>query len=216
MAESFGKTEVTFTHDILLGDNKELMTDACTVLSGEGVVARGTLVGKITVGTVSQAFAGTGNGTSTLPVKGPLAQLGDYKARLITAAVNLGDFELIAPDGQLVGIVKVGVAFTGSHLTGFTISDGSTDFIVGDLFTFTVAAGSGKYEIYNAANVNGSGNPVNIAILATAVDSTSADVVSNCYTAGAFNETALVGYVAALKSGLESRGIHIRKNLPNA
>jgi hypothetical protein len=47
----------------------------------------------------------------------------------------------------------VGVPFT-THLT-FTIADGSTDFVAGDSFTITVAAGSGKVKQIDFAATDG-------------------------------------------------------------
>ena len=41
----------------------------------------------------------------------------------------------------------------------FAVADGGTDFIVGDGFDITVAAGSGKYKMALAAAVDGSAVP---------------------------------------------------------
>ena len=72
---------------------------------------------------------------------------------------------------------------------GFTLNDGAADFIVGDTFTITIAAGSGKHILCDSAAVNGSQTPV--AILAEGCDASAADKTAVAYITGAFNQAAL-------------------------
>lgn len=107
----------------------------------------GEVLGKVTKGAATGAAAAhnTGDGTITAaPTVGAAAKVGVYIAKCVKAASNGGVFQVVDPDGIHVGFATVGVEFT-THLT-FTIADGSADFIVGDMFTITVAAGNGKYK----------------------------------------------------------------------
>ena len=124
--------------------------DIVTVLAGSGAeraLLSGMVLGRITKGAATGAVVAgnTGNGTITAaPTVGAAAKPGVYQLVCIEPATNAGKFTVEDPDGILIGVATVGVAFT-THLT-FTIADGSTDFASGDAFTITVAAGSGKLK----------------------------------------------------------------------
>lgn len=149
-----------------LGDVLKYEADALycreevTVLAGAGadrVLTNGMVLGKITKGaSASAADAGnTGNGTITAnPAVGQAAKPGVYKVTCIEPATNGGKFAVEDPDGVIIGVATVGVEFN-THLT-FTIADGATDFVAGDSFTITVAAGSGKVVQINFAATDGS------------------------------------------------------------
>lgn len=101
----------------------------------------------LTYGTVTQA-AGTnvGNGTvGTLSVTGA-PRSGAYKLTLITTVTHGGVFRLTDPDGNVISnavtMTPGAGAATVINIAGiqFTITDGSTDFAVGDSFTITVPA----------------------------------------------------------------------------
>lgn len=87
------------------------------------------------VGAADGGNAGDGTITAA-PATGTGAKAGVYRIICTEAAANGGTFEVRDPDGILIGTAEVGVEFD-THLT-FTISDGATDFEVGDLFTITV------------------------------------------------------------------------------
>lgn len=78
--------------------------------------------------------------------------------------------------------------FESDHLS-FVIWDGSTDFIVGDYFTMTVALANEECKLVNRDNVDGS--QYVHAILADDVDASSAAVKSIAYVAGQFDERSL-------------------------
>lgn len=144
-----------------------------TVASGAGEVGACTVLGKIKFGAISQAFSGTGNGAmGTLTRQATNCVVGDWKVRCTLAITNSGRFEVIDPNGVSHGDALVGSAFANG--IGFTIADGGTDFVVGDTFTVTVAAGSGKYSPIDTAAVTGIQNAA--AICFEAIDATSADV----------------------------------------
>lgn len=80
-----------------------------------------------------------GNGVLTLANPAALtgAQVGVYRVVFTSAANNGGGFEVIDPNGDIVGTGVVGTAF--ANQIGFTIADGTTDFHVDDEFQITVA-----------------------------------------------------------------------------
>jgi hypothetical protein len=144
----------------------------------------GTVLGRITLDddvTVAAAGAGvaganTGNGTCTPDATTPLlagAKAGIYTAKCIAAATNGGTFRVYDPDGLVLGDVAVGTAWASG--IKFLIADGTADFAVGDGFAITVAAGSGKFTIFDPAGLDGRQYPV--AVLLANVDASSDDKV---------------------------------------
>ena len=157
--------------------------DVMTVLAGSGAeraLLSGMVLGKITKGAATgAAVAGnTGNGTITAaPTVGQAAKPGVYQLVCIEPATNAGKFTVEDPDGILIGVATVGVQFS-THLT-FTIADGSTDFVSGDAFTITVAAGSGKVKQIDSAATDGSDVACGILLLdATAPDGSDKSAVA--------------------------------------
>lgn len=136
----------------------------------------GTVLGRITTAAASTApkpGGNTGNGAMGAVALGAPAQPGVYQLRITKAAANAGDFQVTDPQGDVVGLGSVGVPFAGGGLS-FTLADGAADFIAGDGFDITVAAGSGKFTQLNPAAVDGSQNAA--AILRDFVDATAGDV----------------------------------------
>jgi hypothetical protein len=179
----------TFVPDNLFaGIAEEALTKSANLLAGQGILKRGTVLGKITKAIGAPVKTGTGDGTMTGVSLGEAAKLGTYTATCITAAANGGTFKVIDPDGMRLSDATVGAAFSGP--INFTINDGAADFIVGDKFTVPVTSGSGKYKIVNSVNVDGSETAD--CILVADTDTTSADVVVETYTSGQFNRNALI------------------------
>lgn len=94
--------------------------------------------------TAPTVLGGTGNGIISLVSKGPLGMPGTYRIICRQAVTNGGRFEVIAPDGESLGDefnmtagAGAATAFTTPHLN-FTLTDGSTDFIVGNEFRVAV------------------------------------------------------------------------------
>lgn len=143
-----------------------------TFLAGQTLKA-GHVLGKVSVGTASgtASSGNTGNGTISSVSVGTGAKAGDYKVTCIEPATGAGTFSVEDPDGVTIGSAQVGTAFTGE--VNFTLTAGSTDFVAGDSFTVTVAAGSGKYKEYNPANTDGSEKA--IALSLDNVDASAAD-----------------------------------------
>ncbi|HJQ60821.1 MAG TPA: head decoration protein [Vineibacter sp.] len=155
--------------------------DKITVASGEGVLSAMTILGKVLTGAGSSAaFAGnTGNGAMGAITVGAGAKPGVYKLVVIEPAANAGRFTVEDPDGATVGVGTVAVAFNAGGLS-FTLADGATDFVSGDGFDITVAAGSGKYKDFDVAGTDGS--QIAAAILYDGVDATAADVAATAFT----------------------------------
>jgi hypothetical protein len=187
-----------------------------TIKSGAGVLKKGTLLGKFNLGTASETHAGnTGNGAMTLDATTPVlvnAQVGVYTVKCTAAATNSGTFRVFDPLGDVLGDVVVGATFADQ--IKFVIADGSADFIVGDTFLVTVAAGSGKYipAVYGALD----GTGVGAAILLDDIDATSGDVVANILTTTAQVDVNKILYdasattdneKAALRAGLEANNV---------
>lgn len=186
-----------------------------TLLAGE-VLARGAVLGRITIGAVTAApieGGNTGDGTLTLDPATPVlahAEVGVYKVRCIAAAVDGGTFRVTGPRGHVLGDVEVGDAWTNQ--IAFSIADGAAaDFIVGDGWDITVAAGSGKYRLATAAALDGSAEPD--AILVEAAGDAQADAEAQAYTVGTFGAAALTigsGHTLdSIRAPLRLRGIHL-------
>lgn len=140
----------------------DLGREQITLLAGAGNLITGTVLGKITKGTATAAAKAGGNaantGALTMDVTTPVlagAQVGVYTVRCITAAANGGTFRVEDPDGFVIGDVAVGATF--AERVKFVIADGAQDFIVGEGFDITVAAGSGKWKKHINGAVDGSG-----------------------------------------------------------
>lgn len=209
-----GVDTATFTPDRLIAGGP-LKTRSET-LTGSAALVRGTLLGRVTMGAASKAAKSGGNaantGDMTLDVTTPIlagAMPGVYTVRCITTASNGGTFRVTAPDGRVLGDVAVAATFA-NHVK-FVIADGSQDFIVGEGFDITIAAGSGKVVKSLAAAVDGSAVPV--AILADDADASGGDVVCPTYVAGEFYDAAMTfgaGHTAAsTRDALRARGIHL-------
>lgn len=151
---------------------------AGVIKSGSGKVTTGTVLGQIAVGAASAAAKAGGNaantGALTLDATTPVlanAKVGVYSVRCIAAAANGGTFRVEDPDGIVIGDVAVGDTFADG--VKFSIADGSQDFIVGEGFDITVAAGTKKYVPIDFAALDGSEKAA--AILINGCDATSAD-----------------------------------------
>lgn len=185
----------TFTPDNLIaGNQKSLLTKAVTIKAAQGLVKRGTVLGKIAkaIGNPAADAGNTGDGVVNAVSLGSAAKFGTYTLECITAAANGGTFKVIDPEGIRLKDAVVGNTYAGP--INFTINDGAADFVVGDKFTIAVAAGSGMYVVVNSANVDGS--QVADCILAMDTDTgdvgATEDIVAEAYRTGHFNRQALI------------------------
>lgn len=86
------------------------------------------------------AGANTGNGTvGTISVNNAFTKTETITLTCVNAAVNSGLFQVSGSISGPLGNATVGVGFSSNPIA-FLISDGSTDFIVGDSFTIATVA----------------------------------------------------------------------------
>lgn len=160
--------------------------DALLIFAGIATVLAGTLIARQTVdiAVVADGTGNTGDGTCTAVtvVAGPIVPLvGAYNLECIEAVTHGGIFKLEDPNGALVATNLVMTAGAGAATVfdtsgfQFTLTDGTTDFIVGDKFSLTVVA-NGNLVPYAIAGAGGAQIP--IAILTYAVTSTGAGNVA--------------------------------------
>ena len=186
-----------------------LSREAIAVLAGDALES-GQVLGQITVGASATvaAMANTGNGTIGTVTLAAGAQAGAYFAYAIEPAANGGKFVVEDPAGKTIGIATVAVAFSAGGLT-FTIADGSTDFVSGDSFTITVAAGSGKYAPYDPAGTDGRQKAV--AILYAGLDTSASDRPAVITARQAeVDANRLVSLDAAARVSLATKAIIVR------
>ncbi len=167
-------TESQHAEDFIVSEAQgSYSRDAVTVLSGQTLKA-GHVVGKVALGAGSSAAkaGNTGDGAMGAITVGAGAKVGAYKLTIIEPASDAGQFIVEDPDGVNVGSGTVAVAFTGGGIS-FTLADGSVNFISGDQFTITVAAGRGTVKEGNPATTDGSA--VVAGVLCSAVDASAAD-----------------------------------------
>jgi len=143
----------------------------------------------------SVSVVGTGNGTMTLVEGRRHLKVGSYVLTCITAATHGGTFSVVDPDGislpnaVMTAGTGVATAFENEQIA-FTLTDGSTDFIVGDSFTLVVSIAPRQVKLLSKVATDGSSAPY--AVLAEAIDATSAAKIAIAYLEGQFNERSLV------------------------
>jgi hypothetical protein len=186
-----------------LGESAALniINEEIVIASGEGKLNAGTVLGRVDIGgavAAAKASGNTGNGAITMDATTPVlagAKQGVYAIRLVAAASNGGTFRVEDPDGNVLGDVAVGATFSDD--IKFAIADGATDFVVGDGFDVTVAAGSKKFRAHDPAAKDGSQTPA--GILFHTVDATSADVKTVATRRG---PATINGNMLTLKTGI--------------
>lgn len=212
----------TFAFDKLLASGTaDYLTE--TVVIDTGNLSRGALLGKITLGarTAVGAASTPAPAAATItaePTATTAAVPGVHRVECVVGGSGAASkWNHYGPDGAFIGTASGNTEYTGGGLT-FTVTDAGTDPVAGEAFiiTVTAAAGSGKYILSLAAATDGSQEPV--AILAEAVDATSADKTTLAYVSGVFNSTAMTfgsGHTAAsVAAGLREKGIFLKTNQP--
>lgn len=222
-----GVTAEIYNPDQLIAGDLKIVTRDITVLHSAALL-RGTVMGKITLGAVtSAAKAGgnTGTGTFVVDVATPLlafGQAGVYTLRNILAAANSGTFRLTDPRGRVLGDFLIpagaGNSVTVADQIKGLLSDGGVDFILGDGFDITVAAGSAKFVKAVKTAVDGSQDP--LGILVDDADASAADVNAGMYQTGEFNGSRLIYDVSYslgdITDAFRPIGIFIKDSITNA
>jgi len=154
---------------------------------GADAYAEGTIMARKAVAdaiTAAPDGGNTGDGTCTAAtvVAGQVVPVvGAYNLECISAVANGGVFKLEDPNGALVADPLTMTAGAGAatvfEVAGmtFTLTDGATDFIVGDKFSLTVAA-DGRMYVYTPTGLGGTQIPS--MILTYDLSSAGADDVS--------------------------------------
>lgn len=207
------KTEGVYTGEFLLSEaNGTRSREEVVIAAGSGILKAGTLIALITAAnalTPTAAPGNTGNGTIGSVTVTSAASSGSYSLTIIEAAANAGKFELVGPNGAVIGEGTVGQSFTGGGLT-FTLADGSTDFVVGDYFTLQVLANLGEYTAYDDDGTD-DGRRAASGILFASVDATTNDVRAVGVMRDAeVIERLLTGLDANGRTDLLAKGIVIR------
>lgn len=183
--------------------------DKVTVLAGQ-TLSPGSVVGQVTAGTVpttGTADGGnTGNGTMTSVTGGTKVKAGIYTLTCVTAAANAGTFSVEDPDGDSMPAATVGVAYTHDQLN-FTLNDGATDFVVGDIFTVTVPAGGLQYRAINFSGVDGSANAAGLSFYT--YDASAPGTYTLAFTSGGTYEIIPGDTVTGATSGATARVVSI-------
>jgi len=162
-----------------------------TLASGQGVLARGTVLGISAVGSITSAAKSGGNtgggSIGSLGISTPNALTGIYKI-ICTAIGTPAVFSVTNPASTVIGSATAGVAYSNGIM--FTVTASGTAFAVGDEFDITVPAGNGLAKIVVAANSDGS--QYADCILSDSVDTTNGSVATEAYVSGSFNRQALI------------------------
>lgn len=130
-----------------------------TILAGDGAnrsLLLGTVMGVRLFGaaTVAAAVGNTGDGSLSGVTLGDAAKTGTYTVTCVEAAADGGRFQVVDPDGLRLADAQVGAAYDQPQI-GFALADGAADFVVGDAFTITVAAGDGKAVALDPTGTDG-------------------------------------------------------------
>lgn len=114
-----------------------------------GAQARFAFIGDPAVGLINASAAAavadggnTGDGTvGTVSVSNTATKTETITMTCVAEAANGGTFEVVGGDSRALGNAIVGSQFTADdNSVIFTISDGATDFILGDIFTVATTA----------------------------------------------------------------------------
>jgi hypothetical protein len=176
------------------------------------------------VSTSAPAVVGTGDGTISGLSLGPDAKTGHYRVEVITAITNGGTFKVVSPDGDVVAVGSI-VAGAGGTLVlanqrqlNLTLTDGSTDFAVGDFFNVAVfnELGGGKAVAWDPTTFDGRDDVA--GVLYDAVDASAADTVGVLVTRNAEVRKANLQWAAAVTAAqkesayldLAKRGVSAR------
>jgi len=201
-------TSFTYIPDQLIAGNLKLVTSP-VVVSGAGILPRGTVLGQKTTQSVEvTAGPNTGNGTVGSTGVGASVKYGTYTLTATSATV----FSVTDPEGTVLGNATAGTAFSTGNEVLFTITAGATAFVAGDSFSLYVPQSTGDYVVSVKTASDGSQTPS--AILATTVDTTNGPVTADAYVMGEFNGRALSYDISwtlpALKAALRPFGIFVK------
>jgi hypothetical protein len=183
-------TEGTYLNDLLKWEMENNQSrEQVTILAGQDLVM-GSVIGKIKIGavpTTGTAGTNTGTGACGSVTGGAKTKVGVYALRCVGVAANGGIFSVRDPDGEALPDAVMGT-YTNPAIN-FTLTDGATDFALGDSFTITVPAGSEKVRELNLSGIDGAQDAY--GILTAAADTTYTTQKQVAYTSGGVAELLL-------------------------
>jgi hypothetical protein len=186
-------TENTRISDVLFfeeGEQFNFVRDQITLANGTAASVIGQILGAKVSATVTSAAKGggnTGNGTCVPDVTTPaLANVveGVYTLTCTVASANAATFRLTDPRGRILADYSFsgsGQSFTTANQIKVQVTDGGTDFVVGDSFNITVTTITKKYTQVTPAATDGSAVAAGVLLVnfgsSLAADTTTVAVV---------------------------------------
>lgn len=155
--------------NVILADAQ--FRDELLTFAGADTFIDGTILARqeVAIAVTASAVTGTGNGTvgtASVVAGQVIPMVGAYVLRVTEAVTNGGVWRLEDPNGAIVAsglrmTAGAGAAtvFEAAGLI-FTITDGSTDFAVGDTATLTVATGNSKLVPFSTTGAGGAQKPI--------------------------------------------------------
>lgn len=214
-------TEKNHTAEFLLSEGcGQIAREQITLAITADALVAGTVLAQNLLGAATaaaKAGGNTGTGTLTMDATTPVlagAKRGVYTIRCVSVTAGAEHdetFNITDPDGFLLGEVTV-VGVSGSVTFGndikFALTDGATDFIVGDGFDVAVAAGNGQYLAY--ADATAATLPATAVLYASAPASGAAQQATAIVRLAEVAEDRLTGLTATARASLAAHGIVIR------
>ncbi len=201
-----GNASFAYYPDQLIAGELKRVTH--NVILTAGKLPRGTIVGRQSNSSVTAGpgATNTGNGTIGGVTAGTTAQVGLYNL----VATSPTAFSVTSPEGVTEAPATVGTAYAGQ--VNFTITAGSTAFVVGDSFVVSNNQATGNFVLCVKTATDGSQVPA--AILADSADATSGPTKVGAFFMGEFNINAVLydgsWAVQDIAVALMPRGIHLK------
>lgn len=214
---------------ILRGEaNYDLFTMA-RIIGRVGNLLQYTLLGKrvLAIGAVTPNVGNTGNGTVTGFALAPqpggaLVGVGNYTLICTAVVANGGTFDLKDPNNVVIAknlVITAGAGAATVFVTNgftFTITDGTTDFIVGDNFTLAVTAVN-KFVPFNPTALDGAGKVAGIYlgedILASEIDAADITTCPVLYSEADIDESQMKFENGAALTTLCQSGLTVDEEL---
>jgi len=153
-----------------------------SIADGGTMTAADKFTVTVTAGGTPVVHGGTGTGVMSAISLGKAAQLGGYQVINRVVIANGGDFEVVAPDGTVVGRFPwaasgATASFTSDHIN-FTLSD-ATDYVAGNYFNVIVAGyAAPSAKLWDPTAVDGTQEAWGILLAATDASSAAQDAVA--------------------------------------
>lgn len=162
--------EGNYLNDLLQYELDKMQSREQVTVAQNETLVMGEVVGKVTKSTPTtgtKADGATGGGNCTAVTAGAKALVGTYTLEctaVADASAGTGAiFQVKNPEGVILPPAEADVAYTNDQLN-FTINTAGAAYIVGDIFTVAVAAGSGQIKAIAFDAVDGTQDAYGISI----------------------------------------------------